>query len=586
MTVRCSGKIMVRVPRPAFNAMTAAAPTRGITPSTRPLFQATHAVGLLFDTHLPPEQQYDWLIHEPPFSEIHPWDMAHQVARGRFPGSTQFAAVHPVYAEPDILHTRRIPETYPTHSTTSSNGPPWPSLSDLNCAYPPNKATDFSPAWHLEKHFGNFVDAWTYNKGQNIHIAHLDTGYTPRHMGTPRTLLLNEAWNYYEGGNNVIDPYLAGPFDQPGHGTATLALLAGGNINIQFDADHNYNGDIGGAPDAAIVIVRIGPSVIHLYTCDLAQGLDHALAPNGGRMCDVVSLSHGGLPSAAWATKVNHLYKAGAVVVAASGDCYNFGIIDVATHFTVYPSAFYRVITATGVTFDHAPYITNKIGKMQGCWGPDKVMRKAIAAYTPNVPWLKWDGHKPNGLDADPHGWDMNGGGTSASAPQIAAACALWLSEHGDKFPAGWRRVEACRHALFESAGNKGANLAQIGVGTLDAGAMLSEQTLEKVQAAYSSNQLPYAPPDQVSFPFLRLLFGLPPPGPGVDEMYETEALQVFYRSRNKEIIDAVTANPEGDKTSPPTPPQAKRLRDAFIAEPTLSTALKAHLQARVATLD
>ncbi len=64
-------------------------------------------------------------------------------------------------------------------------------------------------------------------------------------------------------------------------------------------------------------------------------------------------------------------------------------------------------------------------------------MKKAIAGYTPNVPWMRYDD--------TPNGWDLDGGGTSAATPQIAAACALWLAKYGDQFPAGWVRVQACR---------------------------------------------------------------------------------------------------------------------------------------------
>jgi subtilisin family serine protease len=306
----------------------------------------------------------------------------------------------------------------------------------------------------------------------------------------------------------------------------------------------------------------------------VAQGLDYALAPREGGRCDVVSLSHGGLPSKAWAEAVNRLYEAGTVVVAASGDSFYFEVIDVATHFTVYPSAFYRVVTATGATFNKGPYITNDFGTMQGCWGPDKVMHKAIAAYTPNVPWMA--------NQSNPNGWDMNGGGTSASTPQIAAACALWLKQYGSQFPVGWQRVEACRHALFESAAAKGQNVSQIGVGLLDAGAMLRPSTFGQAQQAFATGTLRYAPPDDVSFPFLRLLFGLPPPGAGIDEMYETEAAQIFFRSKNADLAAAVAANPDGDPAAAPlSSTDRKTLRDAFIAEPSISNTLKAYLQTR-----
>jgi hypothetical protein len=184
-----------------------------------------------------------------------------------------------------------------------------------------------------------------------------------------------------------------------------------------------------------------------------------------------------------------------------------------------------------------------------------------------------------------PGGWDMDGGGTSASTPQIAAACALWLKQYGQQFPAGWQRVEACRHALFESVRNKAQNVTKIGAGILDANAMLSPQTLAAVQTAYKNNQLPDVPPDSVSFPFWRLLVGLPPPGPGVDEMYETEAAQIFFRSSNSDLAKAVEANPEGDPAKALSPPSAGQLRDAFIAEPSISDALKAHLRIQASRL-
>src|SRR5262249_60695991 len=131
---------------------------------------------------------------------------------------------------------------------------------------------------------------------------------------------------------------------------------------------------------APVVAVRTGAVVATVYTATVARGLDGAMAPPSGGPCDVVSLSHGGLPSNAWATAVNHCYDAGIAIVAASGDSFNLKVIDFATHFTVYPSAFYRVVTATAATFAKAPHTTNDLGEMQGCWGPDAVMKKAVTA--------------------------------------------------------------------------------------------------------------------------------------------------------------------------------------------------------------
>src|SRR5262249_13721902 len=156
---------------------------------------------------------------------------------------------------------------------------------------------------------------------------------------------------------DLIDRHYGEPWDMPGHGTATLALLAGNRVSIRYADDlPTYSGDVGGAPDATVVPVLIGRSVVHLYTANVAQGLDWAMAPPSRGPCAVVSLSHGGLPSTAGATAVNHCYDAGIAIVAASGDSFNLKVIDFATHFTVYPSAFYRVVTATGATFAKGPY--------------------------------------------------------------------------------------------------------------------------------------------------------------------------------------------------------------------------------------
>jgi hypothetical protein len=46
-----------------------------------------------------------------------------------------------------------------------------------------------------------------------------------------------------------------------------------------------------------------------------------------------------------------------------------------------------------------------------------------------------------------------------------------------------------------------------------------------------------------------------------------------------------VAANPDGDPAKTLAPQDAKQLRDAFIAEPSISNALKAHLQIQAAKL-
>jgi len=395
-----------------------------------------------------------------------------------------------------------------------------------------------------------------------VRIAHLDTGYWPPHESTPRHVRRDLGYNFYENNTNTTDPGISGPLRNPGHGTATLAILSGNTVDLIYQGVQ-YSGDIGGAPDAEVVPVRIGPSVVHFFSSAMAQGMDYALGPSGdpansnpANKCDVVTISHGGLPSESWADEVNNLYDAGVVVVAASGDNYS----ELPTHLVVYPSAFNRVVTAVGATYDKTPYVTSKTGELQGNWGPDDVMKKAIAGYTPNVAWM---------LFRTTDGFDMDGAGTSSSTPQLAAACALWIQLYGRNFAAGWQRVEACRLALFRSADPGNGSAAYLGNGILDVPKMLDPAL------AAQANRVQPSPVDSVSFPFLRLLLGSGPPGSEEERMYETEAAQIVRRSTNRELVDGFHAFTRGVAMPPAT---IARLRQLHKAEPGISAALAARL--------
>lgn len=523
MIIQHSGYLLTRVQSAYFTAFHAANFAAHALPGLQivPLFRASHRAGLSFG--LTATNRPDWVVVTPASpSDKHPWDIAHEHVRGVAPGSAALGAMANTYIEPDLL----------------SPGPVSPSgvaaSVGLDQNYPPASGTAFSPAWYLGAGFANFQGAWSKTTGKGIKIAISDTGYWPPHKSTPRYIRPEQGYNYYENNTNLVDPGLAGPGLNPGHGTATLAILAGNTMTLTFNGQ-TYTGDLGGAPDADVVPIRIGSSVIHLYTRAVAQGLDHALSPNGAAPCDVVSLSHGGLPSSAWADAVNRLYNAGIIVVAASGDSFYAVIMDLATHFTVYPSAFNRVITATGITFDKKPYITTVPFAMQGCWGPDSVMEKSIGAFTPNVPWMQ-----RRTVD----GWGMNGSGTSASTPQIAAAAALWLSLYGKQFTVPWQRVEACRLALFKCAGTpaNGPDRSEIGWGFLDLDKLLDPTLAAQLQTMANGNQLQESPADEVSCPFWRLLFGIGPPNSGVEQMYETEAAQVLARPQAPDLINGYIA--------------------------------------------
>lgn len=586
MTIQSNGQLLVRLPGQHVEATTRAnlradAPHPILGPGVaEPLFH--HSATRRMALNLAPRER-DWLLHTPTVkrTEAHPWDQAHALAREIMNGDHGTAEAD-VYVEPDLRHERAHPQparlaAAPAAGTTDT--PPYLPDASLNGHYPPHTTVTFSPAWNIARH--GFDKAWAVSTGTGVRIAHLDVGYWPDQYSTPRNLRRDLGRNCVKGedADNTTDP---GTGLNPGHGTATLALVAGNQVDLMqpanFASPQRYTGYIGGAHDATVIPVRVAGvdgSVVHLYSSNLAQGMDYAAGPSDGVPCDVVTLSHGGVPAQSWAEAVNRLYEAGIVMVAAAGDSFHVAGVDLATHYTVYPSAFYRVVTATGITYENQPYINNELGSMQGCWGPDKVMKKALAAATPNVPWMKYK---------TTHGWDMDGAGTSASTPQIAAACALWLARYSQELGlSGWQRVAACRHALFYSVANREQNLSEIGVGTLDANAMLSENTLTEVKTAIAQGKLPHIEPDKVSMPFWRLLFGIAPPGSGVDEMYETEAAQLLYTTTHKTLLDAFHADAEGDSLQSLSAGVLTGLREAFLSHPDISATLKGFLQSRLA---
>ena len=120
-------------------------------------------------------------------------------------------------------------------------------------------------------------------------------------------------------------------------------------------------------------------------------------------------------------------------------------------------------------------------------------------------------------------------------------------------------------------------------MGALNATGMLDETLSLAVVAdakLVQPTSLERIEPDRCSWPFFRLLFGLPPPGRGVDEMLEIEAQQVAYRSRNPVLQDAMQIYPEGVGMPASL---ARTLRQQFVIEPEMSRTLRMYLTQHLA---
>jgi Subtilase family len=483
-----------------------------------------------------------WYIADVPETGPTAWDAAY----GQLTSDLGSAVL---FAEPDL------PQSYPDANESNAGGSPF-AISQPNCDFQ-DQDHDQRPAgpgfaWHLRDEFSQLATARAAvnfdDTPARTRIAHIDTGYDPSHTARPARILHDLERNFVNDDgspNSAADPNRRFLFDNSGHGTGTIGILAGQSVA------QNGNQPLGGAPDADILPLRIANSVVLFFTSAFAQAVQYAVQ----QTCDVVSISMGGLPSGAWNDAVNAAYEAGVCIVAASGDCFG----GLPTHHVVYPARYHRVVAACGVMENGAPYFGFPLNIIEGSFGPDSAMTAALAAYTPNTPWAKFGCRDVI---------DMNGAGTSSSTPQIAAAVALWYEKYKTRLPRDWRRVEAVRDALFRSARN--TDPTHFGKGILQANAALG--------LAPRLN-LPQTPPDDDSFAFFRVVTGLGLADPPSSERMMNIELSQRYLM-NPGMRDAVP-DPAADVPKD----SLKRFLDALIADPGASQVLRRAVVARYPAL-
>ena len=464
-----------------------------------------------------------WILATPQVkSEQSAWDLAYSIVA---------SDENVLYAEPDNAN---IDASYPeTSEVKGIFNEDWPY---------PNPAVF---AWHKGDAFSQLRSArQSESTGTRVRIAHFDTGYDPNHTTTPKYLRTDLQRNFISGENpySAVDIGSTGLMNQPGHGTATLAILAGNLVNRP---QYNYKDYYGGAPFAEVVPCRISKTVILLKSSSLVSALNYASSIN----CDVLSMSMGGVASEAWADAVNSAYDKGLVMVTAAGN--NIG--KKPTVKVVYPARFNRVICVCGITYDNTPYYKYGLFStvMQGNWGPQSVMGSAIATYTPNVPWAVLNGGDEIRMD---------GAGTSSATPQVAAAAALWIQKYCDqRYTHPWQKVNAVRHALFSTAKKTYKDSEKYyGNGVL--------KVKDALAVKPKLDQYPL-PKDSVEWPILTLLFGL---SGSQAEMFKVELARLEYD--NAELQEITTQYEETGKL---TKQMKTKLKEIILSSDKASNELK-----------
>ncbi len=568
--------LLVRLPAGASAGLGATTPTlnaAGVDFELEVLFATGAPPAAALGVAAPAGPAWVWHIARPKGSTAgaNPWELSHALSAAGM-GIVSGDA----FVEPDLLQDWNFQDPGARAGGLAATGKC--VFVDQNAVLPGVKGKF---AWHLDDAFSGLRKARTTvgaPAGNVIRIAHLDTGYDPAHQTLPAHLRQDLERNFLPGENlhDASDPAVGGFLKNPGHGTATLGILAGNKFTFAAPGYTAFADFLGGAPHAEVVPIRVGTSVVQLLTSAVAAGINYAaeLCRDPATRIHVMSMSMGGLASQAWADAVNKAYESGIVYVAAAGNNFSAGLFGVPTRMIVFPARFRRVLAACGVMANAHPYFGLPIGSMQGNWGPESKMATALSAFTPNMPWA---------TRGCPGIVEMDGAGTSAATPQIAAAAALYFQKHAavlldaGRYREPWMRVEAVRNALFNSANKSadGGSSSKLGNGILQAAAALGV-------APAAAALLRKTPADDASFAFLRAFtgFGLAPTD-SKTRMFALEATQLAQRSfepGKPNPLESLVSDPDlpADAISPA---QRQSFFEQLLNHPQASRPLRAYAE-------
>ncbi|SKD02200.1 Trypsin-like peptidase domain-containing protein [Chitinophaga ginsengisegetis] len=258
---------------------------------------------------------------------------------------------------------------------------------------------------------------------KGIRVVQFDTGYTD-HSKVAGAFDTDNDYNFLDNTNNALDLRTISLGKQPGHGTRTGSLLIGhdyspaaGNGNCGLLAPDNYK----------LVPFRIAETVVIINRQQqLAAALDAAIAQG----FDIITMSMGIPPTLTTARLAKKAYESGVIWCCAAGN---------SVQAVVAPAVFPGTIAVAASNPLDREWTGSSRGDTVDITAPGEDVL---------VPIWQAEGDHQEGF--------AYGDGTSYATPHVAAAAAYWLAKYQDQLRApeyaGWKRVEAFRQALKDSA--------------------------------------------------------------------------------------------------------------------------------------
>ena len=312
--------------------------------------------------------------------------------------------------------------------------------------------------WNLKAiKYDAFISAWKSgargtstdpfaNFQNQVRIVQFDTGYTA-HLEVQGGLDYSRDYSFLEDDDSADDPQNRGILKFPGHGTRTASLVIGSEFApLLREGNHGLLAPFG----IKLIPYRIVETVLLFNRQqELAAAVEKAIVQGH----DVITMSLGTAPTLTTARLAKRAYDAGIIWCCAAGN---------EVRAVVAPAVFPGTIAVAASNPFDQPWQGSSFGDRVDITAPGEDV---------HVPIYSRD---EDGNIIQDYAY---GSGTSYATPQVASAAALWLCKYESilqDYLEPWKRVEAFRQALKDSARTSPKLPSGYGAGILDVNKLLN----------------------------------------------------------------------------------------------------------------